>query len=160
MKLNHIIGLLLFALILVTSCRSNSDTTSVDRKPNVIILFTDQHQKKVLGFEGHPDVITPNLDRLASEGLAFSNYHVAPSCSISRVMLLTGSYAPRTGMSRNFTPSSTVGIHADEVTLADEDTPGAPWRSHAPPRRQSEPAGQRVSNSSAIGPCRDARCTR
>ena len=35
------------------------------QKPNVLILFSDQHNKNVMGFEGHPDVITPNLDQVA-----------------------------------------------------------------------------------------------
>ncbi|MFC2116611.1 sulfatase-like hydrolase/transferase, partial [Bacteroidota bacterium] len=42
-----------------------------NRKPNVILLFTDQHNNKVTGFNGHPDVITPNLDKLANEGFVF-----------------------------------------------------------------------------------------
>ena len=88
-------------------------------RPNVIVILADDLGYGDVGAYGATDIRTPNIDRLAGEGVAFSNYHVAPSCSISRVMLLTGSYAPRTGMSRNFTPSSTVGIHADEVTLAE-----------------------------------------
>ncbi len=43
--------------------------TTFAQKPNVIILFSDQHNKKVMGFEGHPDVITPNLDQLDEAGL-------------------------------------------------------------------------------------------
>ncbi|MDJ0906416.1 MAG: sulfatase-like hydrolase/transferase, partial [Woeseiaceae bacterium] len=88
-------------------------------QPNVIVILADDLGYGDVGAYGATDILTPNIDRLASEGAAFSNYHVAPSCSISRVMLLTGSYAPRTGMSRNFTPSSTVGIHDDEITLAE-----------------------------------------
>ena len=87
--------------------------------PNVVVILVDDLGYGDVGAYGATDISTPNIDRLATEGVALSNYHVAPSCSISRVMLLTGSYAPRTGMSRNFTPSSTVGIHADEVTLAE-----------------------------------------
>ncbi len=88
-------------------------------QPNVVVILADDLGYGDVGAYGATDIQTPNIDRLASEGAAFSNYHVAPSCSISRVMLLTGSYAPRTGMSRNFTPSSTVGIHDDEITLAE-----------------------------------------
>ena len=77
-------------------------------QPNVIVILADDLGYGDVGAYGATDILTPNIDRLAGEGVAFSNYHVAPSCSISRVMLLTGSYAPRTGMSRNITPSSTV----------------------------------------------------
>jgi arylsulfatase A-like enzyme len=62
----------------------------------VIILFSDQHHKKVMGFEGHPDVITPHLDRLAGEGLVFDRaYCTVGVCVPSRSSLMTGLY-PRT----------------------------------------------------------------
>jgi len=68
MKNSLIITLVGFTYLL--SCASGENIEK-DQKPNVIILFSDQHQKKAMGFEGHPDVITPNLDRLASVGLVF-----------------------------------------------------------------------------------------
>jgi len=42
-------------------------------RPNVLFILSDQHNAKVLGHKGHPDVKTPNLDRLASEGVRFDN---------------------------------------------------------------------------------------
>ena len=47
------------------------------QKPNVLILFSDQHNKNVMGFEGHPDVITPNLDQLAKEGIRYTHAFTA-----------------------------------------------------------------------------------
>ena len=110
---------LLTCLLLLVSIVGLGTASAQAPKPNVILILTDDLGYGDLGAYGATDIQTPNIDRLASEGIAFSNLHVAPSCSISRVMFMTGSYAPRTGMSRNFTPSSTVGIHADEITLGE-----------------------------------------
>ena len=66
------------------------------KKPNVIILFTDQHNKKVMGFEGHPDVITPNFDKLAEEAVVFDRaYCTRGVCVPSRISFMTG-MMPRT----------------------------------------------------------------
>ena len=65
-------------------------------KPNVLILFSDQHHKKVMGFEGHPDVLTPNLDKFAKEAVVFDRaYCTTGICAPSRSSLITGLY-PRT----------------------------------------------------------------
>ena len=70
--------------------------TAFAQKPNVLILFSDQHNKHVMGYEGHPDVITPNLDQLAAEGLVFDRaYCTVGICVPSRSSLLTG-LMPRT----------------------------------------------------------------
>lgn len=66
------------------------------KRPNVIIFFADQFNKNVMGFEGHPDVITPNLDKLAKESMIFDRaYCTTGVCVPSRSSLLTGLY-PRT----------------------------------------------------------------
>ena len=111
--------MLLTCLLLLVSVFGLGAASAQAPKPNVILILTDDLGYGDVGAYGATDIQTPNIDRLASEGIAFSNFHVAPTCSITRVMFLTGSYAPRTGMSRNFAPSSTVGIHADEITLAE-----------------------------------------
>ncbi len=86
--------LALFVLVACRACAVNQDAEPV--KPNVLILFTDQHQKAVMGFEGHPDVLTPNLDQLASEGIVFDRaYCTVGICVPSRTSLMTG-LMPRT----------------------------------------------------------------
>ncbi len=72
------------------------------KKPNVIILFSDQHNKHVMGFEGHPDVITPNLDKLAKQSVVFDRaYCVTGICAPSRSSLMTGLYARTMGLLSN-----------------------------------------------------------
>jgi arylsulfatase A-like enzyme len=66
------------------------------KKPNVILLFADQHHKRVMGFEGHPDVMTPNLDKLAGQSVVFDRaYCTRGVCVPSRISLMTG-MMPRT----------------------------------------------------------------
>lgn len=78
-------------LLLFTSCAGKPEKNSNSTKPNVILLFSDQHQKKVMGFEGHPDVITPNLDQLASESVVFDRaYATQGICVPSRSSMMTG----------------------------------------------------------------------
>ncbi len=72
------------------------------KKPNVLILFSDQHNKKVMGFEGHPDVITPNLDKLAKESVVFDRaYCTTGICAPSRSSLMSGLYSRTLGLLSN-----------------------------------------------------------
>ncbi|MFB6135369.1 MAG: sulfatase-like hydrolase/transferase [Halobacteriaceae archaeon] len=62
-------------------------------RPNVVFVCSDQHGYRYTGFGGHPYVETPNLDRLAAEGVVFENaYCASPVCTPSRASLLTGVY--------------------------------------------------------------------
>ena len=70
-------------------------------RPNVLFLFSDQHKADVLGCEGHPDVSTPNLDRLAAEGVRFARAYCQDGvCVPSRCSMISGVY-PRTLGCRN-----------------------------------------------------------
>ncbi len=65
----------------------------MNSKPNVLFILSDQHNAKVLGHKDHPDVRTPHLDRLASEGTRFDNAITQnPICTPSRVSFLSGQY--------------------------------------------------------------------
>ena len=71
-------------------------------RPNILFLFSDQHRADALGCAGHPVVKTPNLDRLAGEGVRFENaYCATPLCVPSRVSLATGRYPHNTGTNTN-----------------------------------------------------------
>jgi len=73
--------------------------------PNVIVILSDDHRWDHLGIAGHPFLRTPNLDRLASEGVLFENAFVTTSlCSPSRASFLTGTYAHTHGVKNNITP--------------------------------------------------------
>ena len=67
-------------------------------QPNVLFLMADQWNARCFGFEGHPDVKTPNLDQLAASGVRFTRaYAQNPICTPSRMCYLTGQYAHNTG---------------------------------------------------------------
>jgi len=69
------------------------------RLPNILILHTDQHNARVMGCAGHPDVKTPYLDRLAAEGMRFERAYCQDAiCVPSRTSLMTGLYPRTTGV--------------------------------------------------------------
>lgn len=72
------------------------------RRPNFLLLFTDQHAAGVLGCEGHPDVLTPNLDALAAGGVRFRRAYCQNAiCLPSRSSLMTGQYPRSLGLLDN-----------------------------------------------------------
>lgn len=89
------------------------------RQPNIVIIFTDDQGYADVGVFGAKGFHTPNLDHLATEGCIYRNFHVAqPVCSASRTALLTGCYPNRVGIHGALGPNSKVGIHDQEMTLA------------------------------------------
>jgi len=90
-------------------------------KPNIIVLFADDMGYGDLSCYGHPNIQTPNLDRLANEGVRFtSGYAAASVCTPSRVGLLTGRYAKRAGLPNNLGPESLGGLPLSEITIAQQ----------------------------------------
>ena len=116
MKQLYIFGLVFHALFFGTACTTNPKTLASDKKPNIIILFSDQHNKKVMGFEGHPDVITPNLDRLAHEAVVFDRAYAAQGiCVPSRSSLMTGLSVRTMGFINN---GGRTSVMDDAVSMA------------------------------------------
>jgi arylsulfatase A-like enzyme len=91
--------------------------------PNVIVIYADDLGYGDLGCQGSPTIRTPHLDRLAAEGLRFTDfYSAAEVCTPSRAALLTGRYPVRSGMAgarRVLFPGSTGGLPPAEVTIAE-----------------------------------------
>jgi len=88
--------------------------------PNVIIIFCDDMGYADVGPFGARGYATPHLDRMAEEGMIFTDFHVARSvCSPSRAALMTGCYPVRVGVPGNFGPGSKTGLSPDEVTVAE-----------------------------------------
>jgi N-acetylgalactosamine-6-sulfatase len=72
-------------------------------KPNIVFIYADDWGWGDLSCHGHPYLKTPNLDRLASEGIDFQQFHVlSPFCSPSRVAAMTGRYPARFGVNDVF----------------------------------------------------------
>lgn len=89
-------------------------------KPNFVIIFTDDQGYQDVGCFGSPSIRTPNLDRMAAEGMRFTDFYSAASvCSPSRAALLTGCYPPRVGITKVLFPRDNIGLNPEEHTIAD-----------------------------------------
>lgn len=111
------------ASLAVPGCASGtqqiSPKASMDN-PNFIIIFTDDQGYQDIGCFGSPHINTPNLDRMAAEGMKFTDFYAAASvCSPSRAALLTGCYPPRVSITKVLFPSDSIGLNPAEITIAD-----------------------------------------
>ena len=86
---------------------------------NFVVLLADDLGYGDLGTFGHPTIATPNLDRMAAEGLKLTSFYAAPLCTPSRAALLTGRYPNRSGLYRVLFPEDTTGMPPEEVTMAE-----------------------------------------
>ena len=115
MKLSHIlqrcaaVGGVLLSLL---------GAANADQKPNFIIIFTDDQGYQDLGCYGSPDIKTPRIDQMASEGMRFTNFYAQTVCGPSRAALMTGCYPIR--LARQGDPDSIhPELHLEEVTIAE-----------------------------------------
>jgi arylsulfatase A-like enzyme len=87
------------------------------RRPNIILILTDDQGYGDLSIHGNPYLKTPNLDSIAKDGVQFTQFQVCPVCSPTRSSLMTGRYNYRTGAIDTFLGRSMM--YPDEVTLAE-----------------------------------------
>src|SRR5262245_55233429 len=89
-------------------------------KPNVVVIYCDDLGYADIGPFGATGYVTPHLDRMAVEGMKFTDFYVSQAvCSASRVALLTGCYSNRVGILGALGPTSKIGISDDETTLGE-----------------------------------------
>lgn len=107
-------------LAIVLSCRQPVADARKNAGPNIIVIFTDDQGYRDLGSYGAPNIETPNLDRMAAEGMRMTNFYVAqPVCSASRAALLTGCYPSRVSIHGALGPGAGIGLNPEEETLAE-----------------------------------------
>ncbi|WP_158968161.1 arylsulfatase [Paraglaciecola sp. L3A3] len=87
------------------------------QKPNVIVLLSDDQGYGDFSVTGNPIVKTPNLDKLATDGIQLTDFHVDPTCSPSRAGLMTGRYSSRVGVWLTFAGRN--HLYKEEMTMAD-----------------------------------------
>ena len=100
----------------------NYTTAQNIKKPNVIVIYTDDQGAVDLGSYGAKDIFTPNIYKLAEDGIHFTQAYVAaPVCAPSRAALLTGNYPQRTGVSGNTSARihATDGLPDEQYTMAE-----------------------------------------
>ena len=88
-------------------------------KPNIVLIFTDDQGYADVGVYGSPDISTPHLDRMAAEGIRFTDFYAQTFCGPSRAALMTGCYPPRVSLAFNHLPKAKTGINPDEITVAE-----------------------------------------
>jgi arylsulfatase A len=94
---------------------------SAQKKPNIVLIFADDLGYADLSCYGAAEIKTPNLDKMAEEGVRFTDFYAsAPVCSPSRASLLTGCYPKRIGLNvYTFASDSLTGINPGEITIAE-----------------------------------------
>jgi arylsulfatase A len=114
---NAILGLLL--ILTGSFVKAFGQIVKSDKKPNVIVIFTDDQGYQDLGCYGSPKIKTPNLDKMAKNGIRFTNFYATNSvCSASRASLLTGRYSFHNGVGGVFLPDA-KGMESSEITIAE-----------------------------------------
>ena len=109
-------------LILSLVCFSILFSCSIeyDSKPNIIIILADDAGYSDFGFMGSDEIKTPNIDRLALDGVTFNNAYVSASvCSPSRAGLLTGMYQQRFGHECNLDSDVNNSFDPNQITIAE-----------------------------------------
>jgi arylsulfatase A-like enzyme len=91
------------------------------KKPNILVIFGDDiGQTNVSAYSfGLMGYRTPNIDRIAKEGMTFTDYYAEQSCTAGRSSFITGQCTLRTGLSKVGIPGATVGLQARDATLAE-----------------------------------------
>lgn len=114
-RLPHVLAF----LVVVSAVTAYAQVPEVPEHPNILVILVDDLGYGDLSSYGHPTVRTPNLDRLANEGVLFTDfYSAAPVCSPARAGFLTGRIPSRIGIYDWIPPGSDVHLPANEITIA------------------------------------------
>ena len=121
MKVKFAITFCATVVLVAVSCSPVSNNRSQPRElPNIVLIYLDDMGYGDLSLTGASGYKTPNIDRMATRGMFFTRFYSPQAvCTASRAGLLTGCYPNRIGMSGALSHSSTVGLAADEETIAE-----------------------------------------
>src|SRR6478735_4787799 len=110
----------LFAGLAAALLLAGPTVSYAQKKPNILVIFGDDVGQANLstytfGVVGYK---TPNIDRLASEGMKFTDYYAENSCTAGRSTFITGQTCKRTGLCKVGLPGAPLGLQARDVTIA------------------------------------------
>jgi arylsulfatase len=111
----------LFAALTLAAMMSAGGSHAADKKPNIVIIWGDDvgqsdisaYTMGLMGFH------TPNIDRVAHEGMIFTDYYAEQSCTAGRASFITGQSGLRTGLTKVGLPGATVGLQKEDPTIAE-----------------------------------------
>ena len=108
---------LFFASLLALSSHANAQSD----KPNILVIMGDDIGYWNLSYnnDGMMGYQTPNIDRIAAEGVSFTDYYAQQSCTAGRAAFITGQAPVRTGLTKVGVPGARVGIQKEDPTLAE-----------------------------------------
>jgi N-acetylglucosamine-6-sulfatase len=109
--MKYLLAILIFESLLIGCNQQTAETEKPDARarPNIIFVLTDDHRFDAMGFMGHPFLETPNMDKMAKEGIHFNRALVTTSlCSPSRASIFSGMYAHKHGVVNNYNPVDTT----------------------------------------------------
>ena len=117
---------------------------AADKKPNIVVIWGDDigqsdisaYSHGLMGFK------TPNIDRVAKEGMMFTDIYAEQSCTAGRASFLTGQSGLRTGMTKVGLPGATIGLAKRRPD--DRRTAQTAWLCHRPVRQEPSGGSQRV----------------
>ncbi|MGB5668757.1 MAG: arylsulfatase [Maribacter sp.] len=113
-------GIVSIALFLLGSCKNEKKVENIEpvKSPNIIVVYLDDLGYGDVGFNGATELKTPNMDRLANEGVRFTNgYASSATCTPSRYALLTGVYPWRNKDAKILPGTAPLIINTNQITL-------------------------------------------
>jgi arylsulfatase A len=113
-------GIVVLAVIFSGSLERTAATAATKRPPNIVFLLADDVGYDDVGCYGSTKIKTPNIDKLAQQGMRFTSFYAPhPVCTPSRAALMTGCYAQRVGLPAVLYPQDNIGLNDSEITLAE-----------------------------------------
>ncbi|TAJ08175.1 arylsulfatase [Marinilabiliaceae bacterium JC017] len=107
--------------LLLILCVTGFSILASAQKPNIVVITVDDVAPQDISVyhRGLGAVKTPNIDKIADQGLMLSDYYSQPSCTAGRAAFLTGQYPIRTGLTSVGQPGSHIGLQAEDITIAE-----------------------------------------
>jgi arylsulfatase A-like enzyme len=105
----------------ISRAQAQQPAAPAGRRPNILVIMGDDiGQSNISAYTfGLMGYHTPNIDRLAREGMMFTDYYAEQSCTAGRSTFITGQSTLRTGMSKVGIPGATIGLRPEDITIAE-----------------------------------------
>ncbi len=108
-------------ICLLASFSATTPAATAAEKPNIVIIWGDDigqsnisaYTRGLMGYQ------TPNIDRVAREGMLFTDYYAEQSCTAGRASFITGQHGMRTGLTKVGLPGATLGLRKEDPTIAE-----------------------------------------